>query len=232
VNNTNLTFTQTELLDLVEKYPEKFSPNVVMRPLYQETILPNLAYIGGPAEVIYWLQLPKMFANYQTAFPILLPRNFGLYINGANQKKLDKFNLTDLEIFKSENDLQADYLGNHGQSEMNIQNDLIDLQKVFDAIASKAEVIDGSLKGFIAAEHAKAAKSLDIIEKRLKKSEEQKHETALNQLAAIKEKLFPGGGLQERHDNFLNFYINNPDFITQLIESFDAFDLRMHVMRD
>lgn len=231
VLNTELVFKENELIDLVDKSPEKFSPNVVMRPLYEETILPNLAYAGGPGELIYWLQLKGVFEHYQTTFPILLPRNFGLVIDGASQKKLAKFSFSDLEIFESTNDLQADYLASHGQNEMNLNGEFEELKKVYDELAEKAAVVDGSLKGFIAAEHAKAHKGIENIEKRLKKSEERKHETALNQIASVKERLFPGGGLQERHDNFLNFYINNPDFVDQLLESLDAFDLRMHVLR-
>ncbi len=232
VLNTDLSFSESELREHIKSHPDRFSPNVVMRPLYQETILPNLAYIGGPAEVIYWLQLGKVFEYYQTEFPILLPRCFALVINGANQKKLDKLELTEGDLFKSESEWQEEYLAKHGQSEMNLNGEVDDLKKVFDHLIEKAEVVDSSLTGYIGAEHAKAAKILENIEKRLKKSEERKHETALNQLSALKEKLFPGGGLQERHDNFLNFYINNPDFVSELAQNLEPFDIRMHVLRD
>lgn len=231
VKNTALKFSETEMLEEVEKHPERFSPNVVMRPLYQEVVLPNLAYIGGPAEMIYWLQLPKVFENYKIAFPILLPRNFALYINATSEKKIEKFGLSTTDVFKDVEDLRSDYLAQHGEKAMSLNGEVDDLQKVYDLLAKKAATVDASLKGFIAAEHAKAAKGLDNIAKRLKKSEERKHETALNQLGAIKEKLFPSGGLQERHDNFLNYYINNPDFINEILNSLDAFDLRMHVIR-
>ncbi|WP_420582192.1 bacillithiol biosynthesis cysteine-adding enzyme BshC [Reichenbachiella sp.] len=231
VNNTSLKFSETEILSELENHPERFSPNVVMRPLYQEVILPNLAYVGGPAEMIYWLQLPKVFEQYETTFPILLPRNFALYINSASMKKLEKFDLTSNDSFRDVEDLRAAYLAKYGQNEMNLNGEVDDLKVVYDKLIIKAEKIDASLKGFIAAEHAKAAKGLDNIAKRLKKSEEQKHETALNQIGVLKSKLFPGGGLQERHDNFLNFYLNNPNFIKEILESLDAFDLRMHVLR-
>ncbi|UXP32919.1 bacillithiol biosynthesis cysteine-adding enzyme BshC [Reichenbachiella agarivorans] len=232
VNNTNLTFSEEEILALVDSNPEKFSPNVVMRPLYQEMILPNLAYVGGPAEVIYWLQLGKVFEKYETAFPILLPRNFALYINKSLQKKADKFAWSDTELFKSTGDLQEAYLLQHADDSMSLNGEVEDLQKVFDQLIAKAEVIDGSLVGFISAEHAKSVKSLDNIGKRLKKSEEKKHEVALKQIEGVKEKLFPGGGLQERHDNFLNFYINNPNFIQELIGALEPFDLKMHVLKE
>lgn len=231
VNNTSLTFSEEEILAEVDSHPERFSPNVVMRPLYQEIILPNLAYVGGPAEMIYWLQLPKIFENYKISMPILLPRNFGLYINKASVKKMEKFELSNMDIFKSTEEITGNYLAKHGEKAMSLNGEVDDLQKVYDLLAEKATAVDASLKGFIAAEHAKASKGLDNIAKRLKKSEEQKHETALNQLKALKDKLFPGGGLQERHDNFLNFYINNPDFVNELLKSFDAFDLKMHILK-
>lgn len=231
VNNSSVTFSEAEILSELENHPERFSPNVVMRPLYQEVILPNLAYVGGPAEMIYWLQLPKVFDQYDVAFPILLPRNFALYINAASIKKMEKFDLTSVDIFRDVEDLKAAYLDMHGENEMNLNGEVNDLKEVYDLLINKAETIDASLKGFIAAEHAKAAKGLDNIAKRLKKSEEQKHETALNQIGALKGKLFPGGGLQERHDNFLNFYLNNPNFIKEILEALDAFDLRMHVLK-
>ncbi|UXX79643.1 bacillithiol biosynthesis cysteine-adding enzyme BshC [Reichenbachiella carrageenanivorans] len=231
INNTSLKFTETEILAEVDRHPERFSPNVVMRPLYEEVILPNLAYVGGPAEMIYWMQLPKVFAHYETTFPILLPRNFALYINNATQKKLDKFGWTNEDLFKAGEDLKSEYLAKYGEKAMSLNGEVEDLQKVYDLLAEKAATVDASLKGFIAAEHAKAAKGLENIAKRLKKSEEQKHETALNQIQGIKDKLFPDGGLQERHDNFLNFYINNPDFVKEILASLDAFDLRMHIIR-
>ncbi|WP_422361535.1 bacillithiol biosynthesis cysteine-adding enzyme BshC [Reichenbachiella sp.] len=231
VKNTSLKFSEAEILSELENHPKRFSPNVVMRPLYQEVILPNLAYVGGPAEMIYWLQLPKVFDQYETAFPILLPRNFALYINKGFQKKLEKFELSSNDIFRNVEDLRADYLAKHGENEMSLNGEVDDLKEVYDLLIKKAETIDASLKGFIAAEHAKAAKGLDNIAKRLKKSEEQKHETALNQIGALKDKLFPSGGLQERHDNFLNFYLNNPNFVKEVLDSLDAFDLRMHVLK-
>ncbi|MEO9966421.1 MAG: bacillithiol biosynthesis cysteine-adding enzyme BshC [Reichenbachiella sp.] len=232
VNNTTVTFTESEILAQLEQHPERFSPNVVMRPLYQETVLPNLAYIGGPAEMVYWLQLPKVFENYSITFPILLPRNFALYINSASAKKMAKFELSPQQVFSKAEELKSEYLAKYGEKSMSLNGEVGDLEKVYEQLAEKAATVDASLKGFIAAEHAKAAKGLDNIAKRLKKSEEQKHETALNQLGALKDKLFPGGGLQERHDNFLNFYINNPDFIKQVLSALDAFDLRMHVIKE
>ena len=232
VLNTEKTFSAAEMEALIKTNPECFSPNVIMRPLYQETILPNLAYCGGPAEVAYWLQLKGVFDHYETYFPALMPRVFGMIINKANQKKVDKLNLSDLDLFKDAHVLKEQYLKKHGENGFGLEEERAELAKLFDQIKEKAETIDGSLSGFIGAEGAKGFKSLDNISKRLKKSEEKNNETAMSQIDNIKEKLFPNNGLQERHDNFLNFYLNHPEFIQELLEKFDSFDYRFHLLHD
>ncbi|MTI29221.1 bacillithiol biosynthesis BshC, partial [Cytophagales bacterium RKSG123] len=104
------------------------------------------------------------------------------------------------------------------------------LQSLYKSISEKACAVDKSLEGFIGAEATKAQKSLGTIEKRLKKAEERNQQTAIRQLEAIKDKLFPGGALQERTDNYLNFYINNPSFIEDLLKTFDPFDYQFNIL--
>lgn len=228
--NTDLSFSLEEIKSMIANEPEKFSPNVVMRPLYQEVILPNLAYIGGPAEVVYWMQLKTVFDHYKTAFPILMPRNFAMYINKPSLKKIEKTGLSNEALFSDGKQLKENYLAEHSTIDIDLSSESKKLKDLFDGLAEKAKDVDGSLTGFVGAEYNKAQKSLDIIEKRLQKAGEQKHEVALNQIAGVKEKLFPNGGLQERHDNFLNFYLNNNQFITELLASFDPFDYRFNIL--
>lgn len=230
--NTELSFSEEEIKSLIQNKPEKFSPNVVMRPLYQEVILPNLAYVGGPAEVVYWMQLKAVFEKYNVPFPILMPRNFGLVVNKPALKKMNKFGYGSEDLFQKVEELRAEYLTENGSEEIDFSKEKNELQQLFDKLSAKALGIDGSLKGFIGAEASKAQKSLDIIEKRLRRADEQKHEVALNQIAGLIEKLFPNGSPQERTDNFLNFYLNNNEFINELIQSFDPFDYRMHVLTE
>ena len=232
VLNTEKVFSAAEMEAEIKTHPENFSPNVIMRPLYQESILPNLAYCGGPAEIAYWLQLKGVFDHYETFFPALMPRVFNMVVNKAVQKKVDKLNLTKKDLFKSAHKLKEEYLDQHGQGDFDLKEERAELGKLFEQIKTKAETIDGSLTGFIGAEGAKGFKILDSISKRLKKAEEQNNETALSQIDNIKDKLFPNGSLQERHDNFLNFQLNHEGFIPELLEKFDAFDYRFHILQD
>ena len=216
VNNTYITFSEEEILTEVDNNPERFSPNVILRPIYQQFILPNLSYIGGPGEIAYWLQLKSTFEFYKVGFPILQPRAFGIILNEAIQKKINKLNIEAKSIFKSYEELKADYLGLHAQ-DIDLEKEKTDLKKTFDTIIEKGSLIDATLNGSLAAEWQRFEKQLSGIEKRIKKSEERKHETVLNQYSNIKEKLFPNGGLQERHENIFSFLINKPDLIDDLL---------------
>ena len=94
------------------------------------------------------------------------------------------------------------------------------------------EEIDGTLKATVESESKKILKQLQNIEKRVKKAQEGKYQNELNQLINIKDKLFPNNGLQERQENFLNFYINDTQFIDKIYQAFDPFDYKMHVIID
>lgn len=230
VLNTDLRFTEEALLEELSSHPECFSPNVIMRPLYQEYILPNLAYVGGPGEFAYWLQLKGVFDHFKVPFPILLPRNFALVINKSNQHKLEKTGLAPQRLFGDAHELKQELLEQNAEQEISLEEESRQLSELFSHIQEKAVAVDKSLEGFVGAEASKAQKSLDNIQKRIKKSEERKHETTLKQVDSLKEKLFPGNSLQERTDNFLNFYINDPDFISRLVKQFDPFDFRFYIL--
>lgn len=228
VLNTDIRFTEAEILQLLETSPEKFSPNVIMRPLYQEVILPNLAYIGGPAEIAYWLQLKAVFEHYAVDFPVLMPRNFALIVTKNSINKIEKLAVTLQDLFLPIQDLKNKYIEKNGKNGIQLEEEKQMLERAFEKIALKAEETDKSLKGFVEAEATKTFKSIENIVKRLHKAEEKNQEVSMNQLDNLKEKLFPGNGLQERKENILTFYINNPGIIQFLLESFDAFDYRFN----
>lgn len=79
-----ISFAQSSHKDIASEllsHPEKFSPNVFLRTIYQETILPNLVYLAGPGEIKYWLQMKTMFEVYGEQMPVLLPRQLTQYLN-------------------------------------------------------------------------------------------------------------------------------------------------------
>ncbi|WP_310393716.1 bacillithiol biosynthesis cysteine-adding enzyme BshC [Hymenobacter sp.] len=230
VRNTAKCHTQAELLALARQQPERFSPNVVLRPVYQEILLPNLVYIGGGAEVAYWFQFKDVFAAFGVPFPIVLPRNSAQYISRANGGKLRKLGLTVPDIFRPLPELKKQVGAALGQEEISLKAQQEALAAAFQQVQDLAQRLDPTLVRTVAAEAQKAAAGLAGLEKRLSKAAETKHETAYVQLAALKEKLFPGGGLQERTDNVLSILVNNPEFIQDLLAAFDPLALEFTVL--
>lgn len=232
VMNTSLVFSKAEMQKLIDTSPEKFSPNVVLRPLYQEMILPNIAYVGGPAEVAYWLQIKEVFNYYQIPFPALLPRLFAMIVPKAIYGKMLKNQLSINDLFSDMDSLKSRIMHAGAEEPVDLTNELGQLQQLFDSIREKAIQCDKTLEGFVMSEYVKAEKSIEHIQKRIKKAEEQKHEIAINQVKGILEKLFPNGSLQEREDNFLNFYINDPGFIEKLKKILDPLVFKFNVFTE
>ena len=228
--DTELKFSKEELGKLMETNPEKFSPNVALRPVYQEVILPNLAYLGGPSEVAYWFQLKGIFDEMNVPFPMLMPRNFALVVNSVNSKRMEKLNVSAKDLFQDEDTLRKQFVLENAENEVMLGKQISLLNEAFSQVVSKAVEIDKSLEGFVKAEEQKAIKSLQNIEKRLRKSEERNQETSVKQLLKIKQQLFPDGSPQERKDNFLNFYINDSQFIEKLLNAFNPLDYSMNVL--
>jgi bacillithiol synthase len=202
-----------------------------MRPLYQEVILPNLAYIGGPSEVPYWLQLCDLFKENDVDFPALIPRNFALIVNEASAKKAEKIGVSIEELFLDEVKLRKDFVEKNAVNSLSLATENESMAAVFEQILQKAILIDKTLEGGVMAERQKAINALENLEKRIKKAEERNQETAVSQLLTLKNKLFPEGGLQERKENFMNFYLNDPAFIQKLLDVFQPLDFKFNILK-
>ncbi|MFC5410655.1 bacillithiol biosynthesis cysteine-adding enzyme BshC [Larkinella bovis] len=232
VLNTERRFSKDELLTLADEHPEHFSPNVVLRPVYQEVILPNLTYIGGPSEVPYWLQLKGVFAYFRIPFPLLMPRNFALYVNPASAKKMEKLGVSPEELFWDDVKLRRTYTQRISENSLDLSEQKTCLQQCFMEILHKSVKVDKSLEGAVLAEQTRLMHTIDHLEKRLKRTEEKNYETVLSQLMTLKNKLFPNGGIQERTENYLNFQLNDPQFVRKLLAVFDPLEYQMLIVKD
>lgn len=229
VLNQNIYFSETELLTQIETNPHHFSPNVVLRPLYQEQILPNLAYVGGAGELAYWLQLKDMFGAMNTPFPVLMPRNFATIFPKNATQKLEKMNLLPKDLFLDELELKKRFLHQKTEQLADTSKEKQQIEQAFTQIIQKTEVLDKSLVAWAGAEQQKIWKIWENIEKRLEKTEELRSETDIKQLLALREKIMPEGTLQERKESFLSFWLNNPNLLEEIYTKFDAFQMEMYV---
>jgi bacillithiol synthase len=222
VLNSGLSFSPEEMATELEAHPERFSPNVIMRPLFQECILPNLAYIGGGGELAYWLERKAQFAHFKLNFPMLIRRNSALWIDKGSYKRMQKLDLSVEQLFTDVETLVKEYVRENTENELDLAKEKQQLSDLFDAIAEKARSIDPTLAKAVEAEYTRQAKTVDNLEGRLMRAEKQRYEVGINQLRSLKDKLFPNGGLQERYDNFLPFYLAKGDeFFDLLVEHLD-----------
>ena len=144
VNNTKIEFSKNEIISLLENNPEKFSPNVIMRPLYQEVILPNLCYIGGGGEIAYWLELKSFFDAVEVPFPILLLRNSAVLATEKQAKKADTLGLTWNDLFLKQSDLVNTKTAQLSEFPIDFSIQKEHLQKQFEALFEIANKTDKS----------------------------------------------------------------------------------------
>lgn len=227
----NKSWTKEEILDEIDNHPERFSPNVILRPLYQEIIFPNLAYVGGGGEISYWLERKAQFQAMDVFYPMLIRRDSFQLLSEKDLKTLHQWNFTLEDLLKPEHMIIDQYLRIHGRDEISLSDEIRQLEDLEESIRNKAEVIDHTLVPRIGAQFAKFTNDLLGVEKRLKRSEKQNHDRNLIRLKRIIEKLFPNHGLQERSDNFMSWYIlHGEGFFRMLLEHSDPFDTRMKTL--
>ncbi len=209
VNNTKITFSETEILHLAENHPEKFSPNVILRPLYQEVILPNLCYIGGGGEIAYWMELQSMFEAFKVTFPILLLRNSALLVTEKQHLKAEKLKLSWEDLFSKQTELLNNKVISFSEFPIDLSIQKEHLKNQFHYLHSLVHQTDKSFEGAVKAQEAKQLKGLENLERRLLKAQKRKHSEALERITDLQNQLFPNQGLQERQANFSEFYLEN-----------------------
>jgi len=204
--DTNFSFTEEEILNELQEHPERFSPNALMRPVYQETILPNLCYIGGNAEVMYWLELFDYFERLSLPFPVLLPRNSMLFLSEKNLKKMNNLGLKIQDFFKNFAELTKDFVLNDNEilSLLNNQEKL--LKEHFDKLKTKASETDKTFFNLVEAEEKRQLKSFDKMRKRLLRAEKMKNSEKLERMEELFLEVHPCRNWQERVFNFSVFF--------------------------
>lgn len=213
--NTALQYSLVEFESIIQNNPQCISPNVLLRPLYQEIILPNLAYIGGGGEIAYWLELKNMFLQFGIPFPLLMLRNSVVNVTQKQEQKRNKLALSYAELFKTQEQLQIS--STHRMSSLNFDFETQKqfLKDQFESLYQLALQTDKSFVGAVKAQEQKQIKGLNNLQKRLIRAEKRVHSEQLERIIALQNELFPNQGLQERSANFSTFYM---EFGTEWME--------------
>lgn len=206
VHDTEIAFSKEEIKKELKEHPERFSPNVILRGLFQEIILPDVAWIGGGGELAYWLQLKDLFKKYSVPYPMLIVRNSFLIVDEKNDSLLNKLNITAVDLFKGKEKLLNGMVNRDSKSVLNLEKEKIEFENIYKKIKGIVKDIDITLEQHTAALETKEMKRLVSLEKKMLRAEKRKFADQKNQLNKIFTSLFPEDGLQERTENFMTFY--------------------------
>ncbi len=219
------SYNKDEMLTLIDRSPELFSPNAIMRPLYQEVVLPNVCYVGGPNELKYWMQLKTYFDDNKVQFPILKLRNSAYIIDSKTSKKIKNSGI-EIKYFVGElNELINYKIENTSSMKVNFDSLRSNLSSQFDELRKVSLETDKSFVGALNAQEKKQKKGIDDLEKKLNKAEKKNYEAEIKLIRSIHSYLHPSNIDQERHLNFGNFYsFKGPSLINYLVEKISIMD--------
>lgn len=196
-------WTLDELLVQTQLRPQDFSPNVLLRPIYQETILPNIAYVGGGGELAYWLQLRWLFQGLRVPMPVFFLRTSAGSISAKHLRQWNELGLNGAALFAPLDPLRTKLVKERTQHPVDLAQERSRLMDVYREIVQRASSADTTLKGATEARRAQALRGLDRLEAAMLRAAKRDQEVLVRRMDAIHGALFPNGGLQERRDNIL-----------------------------
>jgi bacillithiol synthase len=212
-------------------FPERLSPNVILRPVYQELILPNLAYVGGGGELAYWLERKNLFHGFGIPFPMLVRRDSFMIIQKEDFESLKSYQITVADLAKRTDVWINELTERMSSSDLTLRSEELELLTWMDRIKDKVVSIDPTLGPTVEGEKSKLSKSIEYIEKKILKAEKQKLDIKLNRARKLKEKLMPDGKLTERKENILTYYGEyGPVLLSSLLEDFNPLDFQFKLV--
>jgi len=222
----DLSFTKKELLKDLEEHPERFSPNVILRPLFQEFILPNLCYLGGGGEMAYWLQLKGVFEQANVPFPLIQVRNSIQWFDKSALKKLNKLELQVKDVFLSIHENKKQFVMNKTDDELDFS--LLEKygKQFIDEMEQSITAVDKALEGYAKSESTKVQKQIDTIQQKLIRHQKKQHDDAMKQMENVYARLFPNNGLQERFENMIPYLAKygKKEFVQHLHDAIQPFE--------
>lgn len=221
----NQTITQPELIQTLEEHPERFSPNVLLRPLYQEFILPNVCYIGGTGELAYWTQLKGLFEEAMVPFPLLQTR-VSAFIDksGLNEASLPSY-------FRPLNEQVDALIGKESEREEVFQGVENQLDGLIRAMNHGVSAMGNEAKKWCGAQVNAIQTSIEQYKQRWQKEQKQHQETKIKRLERLHQSFYPQGIPQERYTHLLHFCGTHSldEWIEALKNGLDPFCSDIHI---
>ncbi len=228
-NIPNRHWSTEELLNEIEERPARFSPNVFLRPILQDHILPVAGYVGGPGEIAYYAQMKSLYPVFGKTMPVIIPRFSITLFDTAIDRIIDKLPFRWTQFSKRLDDLEKLYVQ---------KSEKADIEQMFSAWrshieefahAQKKEIgkIDPTLTGSVGKAKAAYLSELDKVKGKVYRSVKDQNKIQIDRIQRIRQTLFPNGNLQERELAFI-FFMNKYgmqlwDRILTVLEDEDPF---------
>lgn len=228
-----LSWSETTLIAELHAHPERFSPNVLLRPLYQETLLPNLAYTGGGGELAYWFQMRAAFETAGIPMPVLILRQSFLWVTGSASKVWMHTEVPAAEWFVEVSRFIRHRLSEHSPLDLALTEPRQELDRVFEKLLSLASQTDESMHRAVEAERKRHQKGLHRLEGKLIRAEKRRLGERVRQWERAHAQLFPQGGLQERFDSYWDLFEHfGPQTPAVVLSAISAFEPAFLLMRE
>ena len=201
------SFTQEQLLELLENEPEKFSPNVLLRPLCQDYLLPTAFYVGGPSEISYFAQVKPLYEFYDIIPPIIYPRSSATILENAIANILEKHSVVINDLFIDVDNIKKKIINAVEESSI---DDMFDgltnqVETAFDQLKEKLIDLDKTIAESSNRYRDKIFSSINELKSKAEKAQQKKYDVTLRQIDRAAINLFPNSNLQERELNFIYF---------------------------
>jgi len=223
LKHTRQKFEKDDFFDLLYSVPENFSPNVVLRPVCQDFLLPTIAYIGGPSEISYFAQFKDVYGFFGMKMPVIYPRTSLTILEKRVESFLTKYEINFEELFDETNAAKK-LLGK--MNEINIDDEFGNLTDELNAVVylycQKLNNVDKNLVVNLKNRHDKYIENINIIRQKFAESQMNQNETTGSRLKSVIESVYPDGILQERCIN-VTYYLNKygPDIVKELYQTIE-----------
>ena len=227
--SSELSFSEEEIKNKIQLSPESFSPNVITRCLYQQRILPNICYVGGPAEIIYWTSFKKFFSHYKVPYPVLVPRDFILLLTTKAQKKIEKLKLSTADLFLDKDKIENKVMSVYTDDSKNFSREIKEVKKILEGLSEKFGIEDSTMKPHVLATAKNIEKRLLQIERRYINKQKENSKFLIDKVGSLFNFINPGNSIQERRENIISFY--DSELIDNLFQNLDPLDLNFKILK-
>jgi bacillithiol synthase len=207
LRGTRHFISKEDMIKIATDYPELLSPNVALRPICQDLLLPTFAYVAGPSEIAYFAQLKKVYQYFNITMPIIYPRASATIVEDKLERIMEKYQLGLIDFFGTAQKLNSSVID--FVSEVKIDEMFKEAAEKINNLTSEMKFglnyIDPTLLGALETTKEKIDQQLELLKNKVSEAQNRKHDTALRQVNKVISNIFPNQNFQEREINIIHF---------------------------